>query len=114
MKLKAIDKSADIKLKGIDAEIVVSTSGVIRIVLKDSEGHYLEIEKGDYSGLSVRVPAPPDKKKVWRLSGKLVNMPIQEDFESDYEASKRLRDLEAAISDGKRELKVEEIEVEVL
>lgn len=104
MKLKSVEKSSDIKLQGIEAEVVKNGASIVRVVLRDAHGGYLEVAKDGYSDLAVRIIAPPTKKEAWVLQGNFMNLPeakVEESFNHEHEATDKLRQL--ARSAGKEE-----------
>ena len=110
MKLKRAGKDQDIKLEGIKAEMVMKDGSIARLILQDGKGNYVEIAQESYS-MSVSIPAPKEKKKIWEISGSFEGIAIKEQHEQEYEALKRFNSLEGR--DGIKDLKKEEIEVEV-
>lgn len=113
MKLTAIKKAEAVSLDGIKAEFVLGDyDKLIRVILRDTKGNILEIAKDGYSDMVVYVPAPPKKKMVWRLSGKMLNFTIgNEDFTTKSQAETR-RDNLAKHDPNSHSLVVQEVEVE--
>lgn len=109
MKLMRAKTAADVKLKGVVLELVTEGGEIHRIILRDVDGGYLEIARKDYS-LQAFIPAPPEMKKVWKITGTMVGMEIEKIFDDEYEAKQAVAKIEG-VQDTK--FKIEEIEVEV-
>lgn len=110
MKMQEAKTEKDIKLDGVKAEITRKDSYVIRIILRDTTGNVVEVAESRYNGIEVLIPAPPEKKKVWKVTGKIAGIPIDENFDGQYSADQRKEKLESLNAE---ELAVKEVEVEV-
>ena len=111
MKMTNAKKAADVKLDGVKVEMVMKDHNLLRVIFRDTLGNYVEVAKDGYSDLACLVLAPPEKKKVFQLIGKVIDLPITENFDSKYEAETRKEKLE--IKDSEAVLSIQEVEVEV-
>lgn len=98
-----------VALKGIDIDIHFVDSSIKRVILKDCDGGYLELEHN--YGINVSVIAPPEYKTMWRLRGEVADIKVQEDFDSEYLAKNKFSKLEVA---GATNLILKEEKVEVM
>lgn len=110
MKLRKVEKAAEIRLAGVDVEVVLKDRSLNRVILKDKEGNYVEFAAESYS-FTASVPAPKEKKSVWEISGSFEGIQVKEQHEDEHEAIRRFNLLEGR--DGVKDLRKEEIEIEV-
>lgn len=111
MKMVEPKTENEIKLDGIKVEITKKNSSVIRVVLRDTSGNILEIGKDGYSDLSVLIPAPPAKKKVWTVKGEIEGIKVNENFEHKFEADARRTLIANRLSAEESEFSIEESEI---
>ncbi len=111
MKWKSVKKDEEIKLHGVNAEIVRVDDTTREIVIEDVTGGLLRVT-GTY-GISVEVPAPPVMVKKTRLSGEIAKgIRVEELFADQYAAQERLRGIaEEAGAGAADKLVIEVIEV---
>jgi hypothetical protein len=94
MKLKRIKSEKEIVLNGqvkVDIEWQDTSSRAVRIT--DAEGNVLDV-RGDY-GVSVSIKAPPETKKVWRVTARMLGMNVHRDHDDESSA----RDFAQELSD---------------
>lgn len=111
MKMTEARKNSEVVLDGVSIEITRKDNSTIRVSFRDTKGNVVEIGKDGYSGMEVLVPAKPEKKKVFQLSGKVIDLTVSENFDSKYEADSRKEMLER--KDSEATLSIEEVEMEV-
>lgn len=114
MKQQSAKRSSDVRLSGVSVEFVVRDGSIAEVRLTDDVGNECTITAANsYSTtLNVYVPATPKMVKKARLSGVIMGVSVSEDFEEQYEAERRLKEIDENLRDGSAtELKVEEIEV---
>lgn len=113
MKLTEAKKAGDVKLEGITTEIVKKDSNVVRVILRDQKGNFVEIAKDGYSDLDVLVPAPKETKTVYHLTGTVVGLPVSTKHDYEHEAEEAKRKIVSEVPAASETLKVEPIQVEV-
>lgn len=98
MNLKTVKTVAEMKLEGISIEAEWRDKSLASVTFTDSKGNVLRIAKKDYSEMGAFVPAPPEKKTVHVVTGKVrvVGTEIREQFDEPYEANSRRSELEQA------------------
>lgn len=112
MKFKSVKKASEVTLEGITVELDTVDGSIKGVILTDAKGNTLRVIERTYS-LFVEVPAPPEMEKKYRLSGNLLGLPVNMNFDSKYEADAEQERLERGIRGDESELKVEEVEVPV-
>lgn len=111
MKMTEVKKDSDVNVEGVTIEFANVNPN--RVTICDKQGNYLIVQIGQYSGLKVLMPAPPEKKKVWRIKGKFLEVsPVCEDFEEAIKADERLQDIQKHAPPG-APLGLEIVEVEI-
>ncbi len=69
----------------------------------------LFVSKAEYSGMELYVPAPPEKVTVWKLSGTVAKLPVDERFPDEFAGIRRKDELEeTGCAQGLELSKVEE------
>lgn len=97
MNLVSAKKNSDIQLPGLCVDIERIDGSIKTITL--SCGDKVVVIRGDWSGMSVAVPAPPKLVKRWRLTGALKGLTVDESFETMSAATERMEELELADGD---------------
>jgi hypothetical protein len=112
MKWEKITSPEQLKLKGIKIETVMEKSSVNSIALTDSDGNAIIVQAGSgYSEFKVLIPAAPEKVKRYRVTANVAEIPVSKDFDSEYDAKAKARELSSSAEEGT--VKVQEVEVEV-
>ncbi len=113
MNLQSVKTTADMKLDGISIDAEWRDKSLFAVTLTDSKGNVLRIAKKDYSEMGAFIPAPPQKKTVHVVSGKVraVGTDVREEFEQPYEANSRRSELEQADVLENIAVTVEEVEI---
>lgn len=89
MKLKTMKLASEIKLEGVQAEVILSNGQLERVILRDENKNYVEFGCHQYA-FECRVPAPPEKKEVVRLRGRLGEViDFEEIFDDRFTAEQR-------------------------
>ncbi len=114
MKMTAVKEEKEIRLDGIKAEITKKDHNVIRVVFRDTSGNFVEVGKDGYSDLTILIPAPPEKKKVWNLKGEIAGIKVNENFDDEYDAKRRRSEIISKLSVDESGFSIEQIEVEVV
>lgn len=107
MKWQRIKKHSDIKLGGVRVEIEEVDRSVKSVTLTDAAGNQMKVALDGYSMIAM-VPAQPEMKDAWLLSGTYKGLQVREYHESEYAATSRRAEL--GHSD---ELTIEKIKVAV-
>lgn len=92
MKWQRIKKQGDIALAGINVEVEEVDGSFKSVTLTDQNGKQAKIALDSYS-MNVMVPAVPEMKEAWRLSGIFKGLTVREHFEYQHEAEARHREL---------------------
>ena len=81
---------------GLRMAFEVDGSSVKAVIITAPDGSVVKLQ---YTGFSVAifVPAPPPTKRVFRLSGDLLGLHVEEDFEYDSLAESRKTELESLL-----------------
>ena len=108
MKFKSTKKASDIILEGVTVELDMVDNAVKSVILTDAKGNTVRVIERTYN-LYVEVPAPPEMVKRWKLSGHVLDLPLEKVFEHEYEAIEEKSRLEGDAARSK--LNVEEIQV---
>lgn len=90
MKWVRTKKASEIKLKGIKVESDYVEDCLSAIILTDSEGNSIKIQREStyYSSVNVLIPAPPKIKKQFVVKGKIDGIEIKPQyFDHDYDAT---------------------------
>lgn len=113
MNLKTIRTTAEMKLDGIAIDAEWRDKSLTAVTFTDSKGNVLRIAKKDYSEMGAFVPAPPEKKTVHVVTGKVrvVGTEIREEFEQPYEATSRKSELEQADVLDNLAVSIEDVEI---
>ena len=111
MKYTKIKDQSDVKLDGIETEVVLLDGNVKSIKFTDKQGSVLLVahEGGYSSGMSVAIVAPKEKKTIYRVSGIVAGIPISVDLDEIADARSKQRELESSADNVKMDL----VEVEV-
>jgi len=114
VKFKSVKTAAELGLVGVNVELTVVDGSVQAVTLRDRAGHLAVIRAADsYSkAITILVPAPPETAKRHMVTGTACGLTVDEPFETAYEATERLRELERAVGGGTN-LRVEERDVVV-
>lgn len=112
MNLKQVKSVQEIQLTGVEIELVLINDGVRGVILRDSQGHKLHIQKKDsYSqDLDVLVPAPPKQQELFCLFGLVGGLAINQIYDTEEEALTAKREAEA-LGVNTKELSVKAIQV---
>ena len=117
MRFEQVKKASQIFLTNIKAEVDETGSNHIsRVRLTDEWGNFVEFRDSAYDSVKAFVKAPPKMEKRWVLEGSFAGLAwVREEFDSEYEAQKRLREFEKKHSGPNEDvgLTVTEQEVEV-
>ena len=108
MNWETIKTSKDAVLEGVSIEIDKSDSSTTSVILTDVNGLKLRVRLDSYS-MKVEVPAKPKTEKKWELKGEFKGLPVEEKFDSEYEAKSRRDELEY----GNEDIAISEIDVEI-
>lgn len=97
MNLKTIKNAADMKLDGVTFDCEFRDKVLSAVTMTDKSGNLVRFVLENYS-VRALVPAPPEKKTVHVVSGKVrvIGTTIREEFEQPYEANSRRSELEQA------------------
>ena len=115
MKYVEVDKdkvAEQVALAGVHTDMEWTGASLTRLTLEDHAGHVLVIES-NWSGLRVRVPAPPEMVDAWAVVGEHEdpNVVIARTFhQEEHEADQRVRDLEGIT--GTRNVRKEKVKIE--
>lgn len=95
MNLKRVKATSEIKLDGITVEAEWRDKTLSAILLTDAKGNILRLAVENYT-VGVFVAAPPEKKTVHVVSGKVrvLGTDVREEFDEPYEANSRKSELE--------------------
>lgn len=115
MNLKSVKKAESrvVKLEGVTVEWEWRDAELFGVTLTDAKGSVLKVARHSYS-MEALVLAPVEKKTVYAVKGsiRLVNTPLREEFDNDYEAQSRARELSSAdLLDGAATVEKEDIEI---
>jgi hypothetical protein len=108
MNWETVKTNKDATLDGIDIEIDKSDSSITSVTFTDKSGGKLRIRMDSYT-MRVDIPAKPKTEKKWALKGEFKGLPVDETFDSEYQANNRRDDIDY----GNKDLVVEEVEVEI-
>lgn len=108
MNWETVKTNKDAALDGISIEIDKSESSITAITFTDKSGGTLRVRMDSYT-MRAEIPAKPKTEKKWALKGKFKGLPVDEKFDTAYQAEARRDDLDY----GNKELVVEEVEVEI-
>lgn len=100
MKYKKITHPSDLKLEGVDIKTVMVGTEFISAEMTDKTGRKILFAKGSYSSFDVMTPAPPETVKKFRVSASVAAIPVTQDFESEYEAQDKKRELDRVADDA--------------
>lgn len=115
MNLQTVKKTEarGVKLQGVNIEMEWHDSGLYAVTLTDANGRVLKMSSA--YGMTALTPAPPEKKTMHVVKGtvRTINTPIREEFENDFEAQQRARELSMAdLLDGAATVEKEEMEIQ--
>jgi len=112
MNLRSIKHRSELVLDGITFDAEYHNSTLKTLTMTDASGHLVKVDV-EFSSLKALVPAEPEKKEVHVVTGTVpvLGTAINEAFESEYEAGKRLRELERASVIENGEVKTGEVEI---
>lgn len=96
---------------GLAMDFEVEGSSVKAVVITAPDGSVVKLQYTGYS-LGVFIPGQPPTKRVFRLSGDLLGLHIEEDFEYDSLAESRKTELESSLA-GESTLTIEEMKVPI-
>ena len=105
MKFKSVKKASEVTLEGITVELDTVDGSIKGVILTDAKGNTLRVIERNYN-LFVEVPAPPEMEKKYRLSGNLLGLPVNMNFDSKYEADAEQGDADTDHSEsaGRRQM----------
>lgn len=110
MKLQKVKTAKDITLEGIKAELVFGDGSIKRMILRDAKGGYMEFSVENYS-VHAYIPAPPEMKDSWKITGTIKGIKIEEVIEDEHEARQKFNYLDG--TEGVENLVNEKISVAV-
>lgn len=112
MNLKTVKKATDMKLEGVSFECEFRDGSLAAVTLTDKSNNLVRFVLENYN-VRALVPAPPAKKTVHVVSGKVraVGTEIREEFDEAYEANSRRSELEQADVCESVAVAVEEVEI---
>lgn len=113
MRLKSIKTASEINLAGIKAEFVTVNTDKRVLILTDVNGRKVNVTRlNSYTeGIDVQVPADPVTEEKFQLVGDIANVPVIEQYDTEREASERMRDLQRASEQTTLEVKPVTVEV---
>lgn len=96
MNFTAVKNAKDLQLAGVSIDSEWRDKELVSVTITDANGRVVKIAKQDYS-LRAYVPAPPEKKTVHVVTGKVrgIGTEVREVFDHAYEANSRRGELEA-------------------
>lgn len=109
MKWEKVKDSKELQLEGIIIDAVLVGSEVKTIRLTDVKGKCIQIQNTSYATQAF-VPAPPEKVKKFRVTAKVCGIDVAKDYDEEFEAKQKQRELDAL---GEGSPKLEEVEVEI-
>lgn len=92
MNMATVKKDSEIKLDGVTVEVTRKDGGAVAVTVRDCVGGVLLVQLGQYGGLDVMVPAPPEKVTRWEVTGKIKGIAFRELFKEEYKALGRIGD----------------------
>ncbi len=98
MRMQDFKEGKDCPLEGIELETVVVDGTLKTATLKDVKGNVVRFAVR-WETLEMSKVAPPEKKKVFRLEGKVLGIDFKQDFDSDFLARNRREELIAGTKD---------------
>ncbi len=110
MRLQKVATAKDVTLEGIKTELVFDNDSIKRMILRDAKGGYLEFSLENYS-VHAYVPAPPEMKDKWKLSGLIKGIKIEEVYDDEHVARQKFNYLDG--TEGVENLVNEKISVVV-
>lgn len=94
MKMVKVKSPSEIKLHGIKADAEFVDGKLHSLTLTDENGSTLKIGQDYYSQFLVLVPAPPEMKRVHRVTAEREDVRMQPlDFEEPDEAQRKVDEL---------------------
>lgn len=108
-RLRKIKKLEEIALEGIDLEAQQIGDELEELKLSDRKGNFIVIKRAGYESFKVLIQAEPKMKKVWRLNYKVLDKQHTEDFDDEYEASRRSEKISGEIQESTPEMKQIEV-----
>lgn len=112
MNLQTVRNSREMELLGIKIDAEWRDKELVAVTLTDTNGRMLKIAKTDYS-MRAFTPAPPEKKTVHVVSGKVrgIGTEIREQFDDSYAANSRRSEIEQADVLEAVNVSTEEVEI---
>lgn len=97
-------------LNGVRIEVEHRDKSIFSITLTDDHGAAIKVSRDGSYGVGVYVPAPPEMKKVFELTGSIAggSIPVALRFESKYQAESKQNEVSGH---GATDLKIAEVEV---
>jgi hypothetical protein len=93
MRWKSVKVASEVILEGVKIAFEKHDNQITAVILKDAKGGLFRLTKGDYNGMAVFVPAPPETEKKWVLSGAVKRVPVREVFDDEEAAVARIVEL---------------------
>lgn len=112
IKWKTVKSGAELKLKGCTIELEHVDGSAKGVTIRDDAGGVVRIWLDNSWSLGVAVPAPPETKSAWAVTGKVLGVTIDEVFDTEREADTRRDELTTGVSDeGDAKVKVERVKL---
>lgn len=111
---KTIKQDAELKLAGCTIEVERIDGAAKAVIIRDGAGGVVKIWENSWA-LGIAVPAPPEAKVAWAVTGKVLGIVVDEVFATEAKADERRDELAASVEnadvmvrriklvDGKRE-----------
>jgi len=113
VKYKTVKKASEIVLAGVKVDLDVVDGSVKGLTLTDINGSVLRVSDRAYN-MFIEIPAPPETETKFKLSGTVLNLPVEKLFDQEYDAECEKDRLSREVrSDDNCVLKVEKVEVPV-
>lgn len=104
---RTVKKGEQPKLDAVTVALERHDGTIHSITLTDASGRSIKVTSA--YGMSVLVPAEPEKERKSVVKGDILGVPVRETFESEFEAKERQREIERI--GGAVEVATEEVEI---
>lgn len=114
IKWKTVKDDSELKLAGCTIEVERIDGAAKAVIIRDGAGGVVKIWENSWA-LGIAVPAPPEAKVAWAVTGKVLGIVVDEVFATEAKADERRDELAASVEnadvmvrriklvDGKRE-----------